>query len=242
MFFFFIIIVIANFVCHGSAIGTVLIQGLICLILLLITAIWSYNDMKKKAFENEQRIESGIETNLHSLKQSTKKTSLLPVYPYGIAILKCFVFFVGIIGCIIELLYYYGFISNINNINWFNQNLDLILVIFISFFAAFLAYLWYICHFRRNEFNLVYPTKNIKVINWQNEIENAKTEQIKSMVQVIKQKSVKLLSNIVEIYENWNNNDNNDDNINMYRWIDDNSHGEKWILLDIDNYQWKLEL
>ena len=227
----------ANFMFQGDAMGVIGVQVFVCFLLLFITATWSYKDMQGKAIANQERIDASIEANLLNLQEATHKDSLLPVYPYGIAMLKCFTFFVGIVGCIIELLFYSGILT-ISNTKWFDNkivdnNLDFILIIVLSLFGAFITYSWYSCQFRKKHFDLVYPTKNSRVIEWKKEMETAIQKQNESILNIISKKSEKLISKTVQIYDPNENRDRESLDSNEMDEEDDISVDETQCLLSL---------
>ncbi|ETO15212.1 hypothetical protein RFI_22152, partial [Reticulomyxa filosa] len=78
-------LVSAQLLSEGKPVGTVLSQLFTCLALFIATVLWSWNNL--------------------NLQQYHKV--FMPVFPYGVSILKSLGFLAGVIGSIIELLFVY---------------------------------------------------------------------------------------------------------------------------------------
>merc|ERR1719229_2099679 len=76
----------ATFMFHGGVVGTIVSQLITMIALLLFTLIWSFNDLK-----------------LNGLTQNK------PGFPFSVNLIRVAGFGCGLLGCIIEMIRYYGY-------------------------------------------------------------------------------------------------------------------------------------
>ncbi|ETO35795.1 hypothetical protein RFI_01266 [Reticulomyxa filosa] len=116
-------LVSAQLISAGNPVGTVVSQFVTCLVLFLLTAIWSW-------------------TNLN-LSQYHKVS--IPVFPYGISVLKSLGFLAGVIGSVIELFFVYRLLPNtIFGTHLNSQNSDMLYVLALFVVSAAFAVMFFV--------------------------------------------------------------------------------------------------
>ncbi len=126
----------ANYVSGGGAIGTVISQLIVCVSLFLATVLWSNRNLHENLTLSKLK-KSQLIADWQSVKQ--------PAFPYSISVVKSIAFLAGIVGCIIELLYFWEIIPRKFNTSFFGeiQDTDLLLVCFLLLLAAIVSTIWF---------------------------------------------------------------------------------------------------
>ncbi|ETO04236.1 hypothetical protein RFI_33164, partial [Reticulomyxa filosa] len=108
---------------QGKIVGTVVSQLIACVSLFAITMLWSWNNLNVEKYSSVNK----------------------PSFPYGVNIIKAIAFLAGAVGCVIELLFYYGKLPHAFGIIHFDaNNADVELLLFFVLLAALAAFLYFI--------------------------------------------------------------------------------------------------